>query len=146
MDYTTVAAMQRRFKKLSIEGVIAISLDQEKEAYLDLQREQFAEGEKSTGNPILPLYAASTVKKKIRKGLPYDRVTLYETGKYWGELYASIDTTGLHIGSEAEYAIWIERRYDQGHPLYGLTPGNRLKFRALLEPVFIGNVKKVLHV
>lgn len=138
--------MARRFDRLDIYGQVAVALDEDKNVLLDLQKEQFTDGKKSTGNPILPLYAKSTVKRKIRKGLPTDRVTLYETGKYYQEMYALINSQGLEIGSDVEYEKYIDRRYNQGDALYGLNEKNRQIFRRVLETTLIKNVARILHV
>lgn len=74
-------------------------------------KQWFQKGQKSDGGIIKPVYTRITIKLKQKKGDPYDRVTLRDTGK----LYRSID---LIIGERAliarvtvEYFRRLELKY-----------------------------------
>lgn len=74
-------------------------------------KQWFRKGQKSDGKIIKPAYKRLTIKIKQKKGDPYDRVTLRDTGK----LYRSIE---LIIGERAviakigvDYYAKLEKKY-----------------------------------
>lgn len=74
----------------------------------------------------LPGYARTTIRLKIRKGLPYDRTTLFDEGDF----HASIQVTGtpyyIAVTSEVDHAKWLTRRY--GDQIMSITIENFSRF------------------
>lgn len=70
-------------------------------------------GETGKGVPIMSYapYAASTIKKKKRKGQPYDRVTLRDTGRFHESLAVSTGDKGFSVISRDIKAKYLIPRY-----------------------------------
>lgn len=85
----------------------------------------------------LPGYARTTIRLKIRKGLPYDRTTLFDEG----EFHPSITVTGtpyyIAITSDVPHAKWLVRRY--GEQIMSITIEN---FSRFFYEYYIPNLKK----
>ena len=101
----------------------------------------FEEGVDSEGRKLSDIrtpYADSTIKKKRREGLPVDRVTLFDTGKF----YQSFDVRILDDGSiEIEATPEIGNNYDlqdsYDENLLGLTDDSLEKLIDYITPFFI---------
>ena len=89
IDTTILDNLQRTVLMLqqSINLSIQESINRNKEVIKELQtQEQLYQGRDSKGIDIKPAYADSTIKIKKRKGLPADRVTLFDTGDFYNSL------------------------------------------------------------
>ena len=87
------AMMARESLDVIVESVVVGSLP----IIEELQREQLDAGRKSNGRRILPEYAESTIKRKIRKGQPTDRVTLKDKGVFYAGIKATFSRTDMMI-------------------------------------------------
>jgi hypothetical protein len=87
-------------------GVFSLSFKRELQNYW---REQWWHG--YAGDGWIGAYAASTIKRKIKKGLPYDRVTLFETGNLYNSLYTRVEDDGIVIGTNVDYFVYLQNRY-----------------------------------
>ncbi len=67
-------------------------------------------------------YAYRTIKRKIRKGQPYDRVTLKDTGSLYESLHIEFDDTGFYVTSSQDKAKYLLKRY--GKTIFRLTDQN----------------------
>lgn len=67
-------------------------------------------------------YRPKTIKKKIRKGQPYDRVTLKDTGSFYSSLHVEFDDTGFYVTSSQDKAKYLLKRY--GKTIFRLTDQN----------------------
>lgn len=56
-------------------------------------------------------YAESTKKRKIRRGLPYDRVVLYETGRMYGATSLERFGRDFVLKVKVPYASYLEEKY-----------------------------------
>ena len=72
-------------------------------------RSQWYRGQSAEG--FIGEYAPSTIKRKIRKGLPWDRVTLYETGVLYSKTSIKKLARELVIKIEVPYASYLQNRY-----------------------------------
>lgn len=62
---------------------------------------------------IEPPYAPRTIKRKIKKGQPTDRVTLKDTGKFYSSLRLESDEIGFRVVSNDEKVKYLVDRYGQ---------------------------------
>lgn len=83
-------------------------------------------GKLSTGEDITPEYALSTIAAKKRKGQPYDRVTLRDTGDFYTSRFVFADQGKIVNGSDVQYSEFLVKRY--GEQIYGLDTENRKDF------------------
>lgn len=75
--------------------------------------------------PILPMYSRRTIQRKKKKGQPYDRVTLRDTGRFHKSLRVHYTADGFYVFSPSgsvKYLKYIEARY--GKDIYDLQRDN----------------------
>lgn len=120
---------------------VVIGIVREKQGFiLGLNRDQLFSGKDANGDEILPPYAESTVKRKRRKGSPYDRVTLKDEGEYHQSLEIDFGPDSFLIGSNDSKAIYLERRY--GKSVYGLNAQSISELSDEVKPGLIDNLRK----
>ena len=134
-----------------IKGSINSSLKQSFEQYqqyvLDLNRKQMFDGTKSDDTLILPPYADSYVKIKIKKSQPYDRVTLKDTGAFYNSLIleAFDDEVKFKITSALQYGNYLITRYSSsfntglGSNLSGKSAGSILGLNTTNKTSFLND-------
>ena len=62
---------------------------------------------------IKPPYAPRTIRKKLKKGQPTDRVTLRDTGDFYESLHIEFDEGGFRIVSNDRKASFLLIRYGE---------------------------------
>lgn len=67
-------------------------------------------------------YSYRTVKNKKRKGQPYDRVTLRDTGEFHASLKVVFDNSGFYVTSTDEKASVLLNKY--GRTIFRLSNEN----------------------
>lgn len=67
-------------------------------------------------------YTARTIKIKQKKGQPYDRVTLRDTGEFHDSLHVEFDDEGFYVTSTDDKAKYLLARY--GKTIFRLTNKN----------------------
>lgn len=67
-------------------------------------------------------YAASTVKRKIRKGQPTNRVTLKDSGDFYKSLHVEFDEDGFYVTSSDDKSKYLLDRY--GKTIFRLSNEN----------------------
>lgn len=88
------------------------------------EEQMYERGEKSVDGepaPIVPPYRPRTIRRKMKKGQPYDRVTLRDTGKFHRSLRVHYTTNGFYVYSPSgavKYSKYLESRY--GKEIYGI--------------------------
>ena len=113
---------------------------------MNTQDQLFNRGVNSEGAHILPDYAPSTIIKKGKKGLPADRVTLYDTGDWhksfkieYGKDFIEI-TAPPSMKKGWDLTQGLIKRY--GELIFGLTPENLEKTRSILTPGIIKRIRE----
>jgi hypothetical protein len=85
----------------------------------ELNRDQLWQGTKSDRTKIIPPYAPSTIRRKKKKGQPYNRVTLKDTGQFYASIQAFVDQSGINISSTDFKTKFLKGRY--GKEILGLS-------------------------
>jgi hypothetical protein len=67
-------------------------------------------------------YKPRTIKKKIKKGQPTNRVTLKDTGSFYASLHVEFDDDGFYVTSTQDKAEFLLKRY--GKTIFRLTDDN----------------------
>lgn len=75
--------------------------------------QMFEKGQDAKGSLIRPAYKPMTIKMKKKKGQPYDRVTLRDTGKFHRELEVIPHATYVEIKSSVEYSKHLIKKYGE---------------------------------
>lgn len=108
------------FKEIAVE-----TIEKNKEVFADYNAAQLAQGIRSDGTSILPEYTDLTKQIKKRKsGLASitDRITTYDTGRHYKELYTSVIGDEIEHGSRDEKSKGLEKKYATAKgSLYGPT-------------------------
>jgi hypothetical protein len=132
-----------RVRRINVPEAAQKAIQRTGSVYSDLQREQLFQGLSQNDEPIVPPYSGSTVSRKKKKGQPYDRVTLRDTGSYYSGI--SIEVTGdkIIIGSSDEKDADLSKRY--GRNLLGLGPGKMTEYVPVLLPIFISEIKNQMR-
>lgn len=90
-------------------------------------------------------YAVSTIRRKQRKGQPYDRVTLRDTGEFHDSLHVEFDGEGFYVTSTDDKAKYLLARY--GKTIFRLTDENLSELlNNYIKPELTEKLKeKILH-
>lgn len=115
-----------RVKTVDVEQEAVESFNESSAEYTRGNAEQMYFGRLSTGQDITPGYAASTIAYKKRKGHPYDRVTLRDTGEFHKKMFAVADNEKIFLGSDTYYANHLAERYTD--KIFGLDSENRKEY------------------
>ena len=67
-------------------------------------------------------YQPSTIRRKLRKGQPTDRVTLRDTGRFHDSMYLVFDEGGFYITSDDYKTPFLTKKY--GPTIFKLTGSN----------------------
>lgn len=98
------------------------SVDFRKQAE-NLQKEQLYVGGVDSEGKSLGQYAESTKKKKRKKGLPVDHVTLYDTGDFYSTIETVVEGGEMQIKADPiKEGYNILQRY--GNDVLGITDEN----------------------
>jgi hypothetical protein len=112
----------------SINDSIQESINKNKDEIKQLQtQEQLFQGQNSKGVDIKPAYANSTIKIKRRKGLPTDRVTLFDSGDFYRSLEVIAGKNNAVIRTVISYSVFLVSKYAD---ILGLDEESWTKFLA----------------
>tara|TARA_B100000963_G_scaffold107214_1_gene93203 strand:+ start:2984 stop:3436 length:453 start_codon:yes stop_codon:yes gene_type:complete len=119
----TVETLQK-----SINSSIQESINNNKDEIKFLQtQEQLFLGKNSKGVDIKPAYANSTKKLKLKKLLPTDRVTLFDTGDFYRSLEIIAGSNEAIIRTVISYSVFLVNKYAD---ILGLDKESWTKFLA----------------
>lgn len=89
-------------------------------------------------------YAPRTIKKKQRKGQPYDRVTLRDTGEFHKSLRVVFDDDGFYVTSTDDKAQYLLERY--GKTIFRLTDANlKILLNEYIRPSLKAKLKNFIQ-
>jgi hypothetical protein len=112
--------------RTSINPSIRTSVDQNKNVIKKMQTdEQMFSGINASGNAITPDYAKSTINYKKRKGQPFDRVTLKDSGDFYDSIEIEARTDDFVISTQITYSIYLVSKYAE---ILGITDKNLQTF------------------
>ena len=105
------------------------------------QEQLYEKGIEGRGIEIMSYqpYTARTIKIKQKKGQPYDRVTLKDTGEFYNSLHVEFDDEGFYVTSTDDKAKYLLARY--GKTIFRLTNEN---FSELLRNYMRPSLKEKL--
>lgn len=135
----TVAQMMLRIDRLDIDTIVEQSIEQTKSDLLAENTAQMLSGLRKDQKPIKPLYAASTIRAKKKKGQPTDRVTLKDKGNLYGKIGAVVDNEQIIIDSDVEYSKHLEAKYGE---IYGIGGRFKASYNEVLQPVIIDKIRE----
>jgi hypothetical protein len=137
----TITNAIEKLQKLDPEFALIRAIDQTNEQYEDLQRSQLAAGITKDGATIEPYpYSRAYAKKRQKAGLQIAHIDLKFTGEYYKNMTMNVDNNVIRLGSNVDYEGAISKRYD-GAEIYGLTDENMAKYRAIVKPIIVADMK-----
>ena len=103
---------------------------------VELNQEQMYDGKNADNSDIQPDYSQVTVKYKKKKGDPYDRVTLFDEGSFYGAMKNVYSASGITLTSTDAKTKDLKKKY--GDKIFGLNGDNlkevRREFFDILQP------------
>jgi len=108
----------------SIDTMTMQCFDENKEEIVALNTDDqmYNKGIDAKGHKIEPMYRPSTIAKKKRLNLPFDHVTLYQTGKLHDHTHIDVRKTKIRFINDDPKYFKLTEKY--GENLLGLTPEN----------------------
>ena len=133
----------RKLEKVyfNIDPTIEKTVQNNENFIIKMNTEQMYKGELSTGKEIRPSYAPATIAYKKRKGQPFDRVTLRDTGQFYKKLKVIarykdfvIDTS---LSGARPYGFLMKGKRSYGEDILGLNDKNKKELvnKKLLKPL-----------
>lgn len=115
----------RKFHEILSKELVNEIMSHEKEIIeAVVQNQLYERGINGAGVEIMSYepYRPRTIKNKQRKGQPYNRVTLKDTGEWYNSLRLVYDTDGFFITSTDEKNTYLKKKY--GPTILRLTNEN----------------------
>ena len=106
------------------------------------QTERLFFGQYPDGSEIEPEYTDYTIEIKQMKGQPYDRVTLLDTGDFYGRIFAKMDGEELVIDSEDWKSEHLKGKY--GENIFGLRDEDKEASQEMTADGMCAYVKEVV--
>ena len=140
----TISQLMRRIDNLDINKVAADSMRETKTAFVEWQQEQLDQGKRKSGADIKPFYKPATIRIKKKKGQPYDRVTLKDTGFFYSSVYLVVKESQkafAAVSSDVK-STWLLSKY--GDNILGLGGTYKAGYVSELRPVFLKNISNAV--
>lgn len=131
----------RKFKPV-LESALKEEVEKNADFLTDLIRLRLNLGFDGFYNKIQPPYAPRTIKNKIRKGQPTDRVTLKDTGDFYASLHVEFDEGGFRIVSNDNKAKYLLANY--GDAILRLPDEDLTRLLKLIRPALAYKMKEYL--
>lgn len=128
---TTLLDRVKKVKEALDSGRIAKEIVRDNDNILidmNAQDQLFAKGVNRLGVRVDEYrpYSPFTIKVKIEKRQPYDRVTLKDTGEFYDSFYVETAEDRFYIKASDEKADWLIKKY--GAEIFGLTNESLAEF------------------
>jgi hypothetical protein len=151
-----LVSLAKRIQGITVEDLIH-ELSDHKEftdliIELNTQKQLFDKGEDSRGVKLSDIggdYSAATIygtvnfEGKIQKGLPYDRVTLFDTGQFYESFFVYFSGKDLVIGANT-IKDGTDLLNEWGENILGLSEESLVKLREAAIPILKQYIKKLL--
>lgn len=137
----------RKFKAILSQELENIILDNESIIVeMITQQQLYEQGIEGRGIEISSYapYAESTIRKKIKKGQPTNRVTLKDTGDFYKSLRIEFDDKGFYIVSNDFKSPYLLKKY--GPTIFRLTDENlKTLIHKYIKPTLTVKLKEYLQ-
>lgn len=136
MDFGTKL---EKLLSVNLQQVKIDSLEETKDDYAAIQKNQLFGGLNRDDKDITPSYHPKTIQIKAAKGQPIDRVTLKDTGDFYDGIFVDVNRVSLIIDSIDIKSASLRAKYSER--IFGLGPSHKVVYIRLLQPVFQKKVK-----
>jgi len=135
----TITQAIERLGRVDPKTALVHAVEATVQKYEDLNRDQLVVGKTKTGIQLSPPYSAAYVKVRNKKGLQTDHVDLKNTGQFYAGFTAEVSGNRINLSSSVDYEKYLSSRYTEN--IYGLTNENMIKYRAIVAPIILAEVK-----
>ena len=140
----TIAECNRRVQN-AISGlenaIINEIIPQVENDIVTMQKDRIFSGKYVDGTEIIPEYSYATLDFKLRKKQPTDRVTLFDTGSFYNQIFAeSYDGKEVIIDSTDDKSGELKEKY--GEQIFGLTNENSISLKEKTTELLIDYIKQ----
>ncbi len=120
--------------------IVLLAVRQNEKFVLELNvRKQLYQGVNAKGEKIRPKYAKSTIKRKKKKGHPYNRVTLKDEGDFYEGFFVEYEDDSFTLHGDDYKTKYLIKRY--GKDIFGLNESSIKDLIEMIENDFIKIVK-----
>jgi hypothetical protein len=142
----SIASLYNRLNNFDIAKVSAESINETKEKIVELNQEQLFAGKRSDGSNIRPAYSGFTINEKEKKGQPYDRVTLKDTGAFYAGIEVKVEGDKVIERSLDEKNDELFEKYATGSGnIFGLSSPFKIQYIGeSLRPVFLKKSRQAI--
>lgn len=143
MPFQKLIKAVEEFENESNSILLHLFKDREEEVIsLNVDDQLFNKGIDSNGEKLTPPYAASTKKRKRRKGQPTDRVTTRDEGDFHRSIIFDYRQTEVAFGNDDPKFRYLSDRY--GEHILGLTPKNIEYLSDDMKDDFVKEARKAI--
>lgn len=105
----------KSFKNKTPEIIKEIIRNNESQIIEALQSQLYDKGVNGYSEELMKRkpYRPSTIKRKQRRGQPYDRVTLKDSGNFYRQMYLVCESDGFYITSRSKVTPMLTKKYGQ---------------------------------
>ena len=145
----TINSLLQASLKIDLAFLVEDAMHDTASGYVDLQKQQLFAGTQSDASQITrlgasyPVYAPSTVKAKIKKGQPVDRVTLKDTSSFYDGIFAEARSEGFAVDSLDPKSGKLQSDY--GPKIFGLDEDYRSQYAQGLIAVLLAKFENVVN-
>lgn len=125
-----------------IDAFVMEFISENEQKILDDVRDQLYKGLYADGGQIRPVYATSTVVRKLRKRQPVDRVTLRDTGDFYESAFIEKDIDQFYIQFEDEKTRSLTEKYSTR--IAGVSDESLSWIKEMVRDRFITRVNQLL--
>lgn len=131
--------------KVVLPNLVREVIQESEQEIIDLNQVQLFSGENADGSDIEPEYTSLTKRIKRVKGQPFDRVTLRDTGSFYGKMKVKTAGEILEIDSTDPKRNKLVQKY--GEEIFGLTDENKSDLSEfILKPRLEEKIKLTLAI
>lgn len=138
----TIDQLISNVERLSFLPIIGESIEETREQYKDMQREQMLTGEGKKGK--IGKYRSNSYaarKELINPKAGFGNVDLKLTGSFYNEIFVDVRTNTVVVDSADEKAGSLIEKY--GEDIFGLNPENQSDYsKNKMGPVATGKIKE----
>lgn len=139
----TIAELNRRLKRLDVPTVAENSMEDTKEDFKNIQRDQLLHGKAQDGGPIGKYRSPAYARKKnaMNPLAGFGNMDWKLTGSLYNDLFVDVRSDTFVTGSADPKFAKLAEAF--GDPL-GLGGEYKEKYVGVLSPVFVNKVKEIV--
>ena len=123
-----------------IDSIIIDLVRENEKMLIQMNVDNLFAGIDNEGKRIVPPYKPSTIKRKKRKGQPFNRVTTRDEGNHHESIFIKYSDDEFELDAADFKKQYLVRKY--GEELYGLTEENLGTLKKIIEERLLEEVRK----